>query len=212
MAADIGASLDPKYTNYFAEPADEEGKARVEAYVKWVRDSFGKKGADKGEPVPEEFYPRTVRLVKGEQLFDYNGYVRGGVIVSKRLKDAVEATEPGVHQFIPVEVLHKDDTPYGEPFWYFIICSRIDAVDPSRGGVEKLFYTAAPDKFPDKYFWEIKTGGRSKLAVSKEKTAGRAAWRDTRYTTGTFFSDALIERMKAEGMEGWVADTYWEEI
>ena len=54
--------------------------------------------------------------------------------------------------------------------------------------------------------------GDDKLAVYKDVIAGRATWADRRSSVWTFFSDALIERMKAEKMEGWTALNYWHEV
>ncbi|MCP4073960.1 MAG: hypothetical protein GY742_19870 [Hyphomicrobiales bacterium] len=151
-----------------------------------------------------------MRITQGDKLYDFTG-LAGVQAVSKRLKDAIEDIEPGVHQFVPVEVFHKDGTPYGEPFWFFTICSCLDVINPALGGMKKHFLTAYPDKKPDAYHWGI-ARGRKNLAVQKDKVAGRSAWRDRRYITGYFFSDALVARMDAEGMEGWVADDVWQEV
>lgn len=213
MAADVGTSLQPKHTNYRTEPVDEEGKRRATSFGEWDRQLYIKTGKHAlGMRRPLDQFPEQIRFVRGKRVFDYNGYTVGGITVSERLKDAIEAIEPGIHQFVPVELLHRDGAPYGKPLWYFTICTLIDAISPQSPGLRKAFYTARPEENPDSYFWTILPGGRDKLAVSKEAIAGRAVWCDRRYITGTFFSDALLTRMRSQGMEGWDVATNWEEL
>lgn len=212
MAADIGTSLQPKYTNYRTEPVDEESKRRARSFGEWDRQLYittGKHALGMRRPLDQ--FPEQIRFVRGGRVFDYNGYTVGGITVSKRMKDAIEDIEPNIHQFVPVELLHKDGTPYGESLWYFTICTVVDAISPEKGGVYKREGFDFVNH-PDRYSWVITPGEHDQLAVRKEVVAGRAAWRDCRYVTGTFFSDALLERMKDEGMEGWDIQTYWQEV
>ena len=217
MAICVDYSLASKYTRHGGVEIDEKGNALEpkSKLTQWERDFEKKHGREpQGERVPEELLPKRVKLIKGKKLYDYNGYMPsgGGVTVSRRLKDAIEDIEPGVHQFVPVEVFHKDGSAYGEPFWIFRICTCIDAINPVLGGVEKTFYTAYPEEEPDDYIWEIISGGKDYLAVHKELITGRAAWTDRRYAPRKFFSDALVDRMISEGMEGWDTTAVWQEL
>ena len=212
MAAIVVGSLKPKYAGSYRMVAVEDGKPFDDKpYKDWIDADYKNRGFGKASNIPVHLFPKTLQFTRGKRLFDYNAYCPFGPALSTRLKDLIETIEPGVHQFVPVEVLHKDGTPYGEPFWLYSICTKIDAINPVKGGVMK-----APgwnfDKDPDAYYWDIKSGGDEYLAVYKDGVAGRAMWRDLRYSTAQFFSDALLEGMRAQKMEGWEILTYWEEI
>jgi len=50
--------------------------------------------------------------------------------VSIRLRDIVEALEPGIHQFFPIQVLGRDGNPVPLEYVYMLIEQEIDAVIP----------------------------------------------------------------------------------
>ncbi|WP_339860791.1 imm11 family protein [Paremcibacter congregatus] len=207
MAAQVSTSVKSKYHNEIVatDPAERE---KAERFYKDCLDSNDTLW-DFGRPMPEEYFPKQVQLIKGKEVFDYDG--AHFTMVSDRLKRAIEDIEPGVHQFVPVDVLGRDGAPYGGQYWFFTLCSFLDAISPDLGGVYKREgYDFA--NHPDRYSWVIKSGGRNNLAVYKDKIAGHAVWYDVRYPSSPFYADALLNRLEAEGMEGWEKMTYWAEI
>ena len=55
-----------------------------------------------------------------------------GFVVNDRFKALVEDFEPGMHQFVPVEVYRdKKGQPISGYYW-FIVCQRAETVDPVR--------------------------------------------------------------------------------
>jgi hypothetical protein len=208
MAATIGGSLQPKYAgSYRAVSLDD-----LTPYKEWCEALPGGRASPRGERIPDHLFPKRIQFTKGKRLFDYNSYAGfPPAALSTRLKDLIESIEPGVHQFAPVEVLHKDGSPYGETFWFYNILTVIDAINPVKGGVYKQPRSNF-DKDPDAFVWTIKSGGDGFLAVYKDRVAGRAMWLDKRFYGAHFFSDALLEGMRAQEMEGWEVETYWEEI
>jgi hypothetical protein len=226
MTGTIAGSLQSKYTSYFADVCDEQGRAALEAKkayhdlcdieaFKEARrrgvNSFFTSSKVLAHPFGPEHFPHRVQLTQGKRVFDYNNYIVGGPAVSRRFKDAVEAIEPGVHQFFQVELLHKDGRPYGEPLYYWNITQAIDAIRPDLGGVHEM----GDPNHPGTHGWVISSGvsdrDRTKLAVDAATIAGRAAWLDVRYRAA-FISDALIAALNAAGMEGWELTTEWAEI
>lgn len=181
----------------------------AQAFFDWRRENYDKVGQHLS-PVPEHLIPKRFRMTAGDKLPDHTG-VQGFVpIVSGRLRALVEEVEPGVHQFVPVEVERPDGTPLGEPY-FFSNANLLDAINPDPGGVYKL---ASP--WSDNYFWEVESGAENlkKLAVRKDVVAGKAMWCDVRHGLGIdlFFSDALLGRMRAVGLTGWYATQAWTEI
>jgi hypothetical protein len=228
MAGTISGNTEPKYAGSFrAEVFDEQGRAAIaarkahhdaidlEAFKETIakrEDNFYAAFKTLAHPCRPEHFPRRVQFTKGKRVYDYNGFIDGGATVSQRFKDAVEAIEPGVHQFFPVELLHKDGTPYGEPLYYWNITSAIDAIRPDLGGVHKM---GDPNR-PGTHAWVITDGvdrhARKQLAVEAATIAGRAAWKDVRHVAAVFISDALIAALRDAGTEGWMLTTEWAEI
>lgn len=218
MAITVSGSNEPKFTRTYAEPATEEDKARYESVRAWIKTARSKTGKDHwGQPVPEEVIVKAVRITKGKTLHAWNNYVHcggggDGMCVSQAFRDAVEAIEPSVHQFVPFDVLNKDGTRYSDNFYFFKAYNMIDAINPELGGVKKSPGFHYDKGNPDDYRWNFVSGARDKLAVYSDRIAGRAAWRDRRLPTELFFSDTLVGRLKAENLEGWRAVNYWQEI
>jgi hypothetical protein len=83
-----------------------------------------------GRPVVPSTMPDY--LVRGGPL-EYplhDLYLMGNALVGTRsFKDAVEAVEPGVHQFFPVKIIEteKSQTPVAERF-LMVICNRLDSL------------------------------------------------------------------------------------
>lgn len=147
MAVGILPTLKQQYV-FRTEVVYPEDEARIEAHMAFQKDyemrreialrhikpSIERRRFTMVPPYGPEHFPRAVRLTSGRGLNDYNGYTKGGISVSARLKDLIESIEPGVHQFFPVEVQGKDGQPYGQPYWYFVIKQAIDAIRPGGGG------------------------------------------------------------------------------
>jgi hypothetical protein len=202
MAGTISGNTDPKYTaSYRAMVCDEQGRAALAAQKAFAHANkiaaleevvaagehvFSARFKTVAHPYLPEHFPQRVQFTEGKRLFDFNNYTEGGISVSQRFKDAVEAIEPGAHQFFPVELLHKDGTPYGEPLYYWNITSAIDAIRPDLGGVHKM---GDPNR-PGTHSWVITSGvdrhARKQLAVDAATIAGRSAWKDVRHVPAVF--------------------------
>ncbi len=213
MAGIISPSSEPKYGAMAETPRPDEGEALKKEKFQWARNYKIQTGGKNPYciPHPVELYPKVLQLVRGKKVYDLSNYMTGGLAISQRLKDAIEDIEPGVHQFIPFELLNKDGSPYEAQFYFYNICTEVDAVNPVLGGLEQQFYVDDPQKRPDCYHWKAKPGYKN-LAVFKDRIAGRAMWTDCRYVVGHFFSEALLTRMRTDGMEGWRQTSYWEEL
>lgn len=229
MAGVLESSLDPKHQNYFAEVFEQEDRdkiARRSAYHKEYKSRVFKE-LFKDRPTdplelkkrsfeqrrltrtvrykePETFFPRKLRFRKGTTCWDYNGATEGGQSVSERLKTLIEAIEPGVHQFAPVDIFQKDGSFHARCYYWHVPVA-IDAINPDLGGVQTV---AGP--VDGTQSWTIAPGRRN-LAVYKAKVAGRAAWFDVRSAAFLFISDALVSGMRRAGMEGWTISSHWLE-
>ena len=157
--------------------------------------------------LPEHF-PKRVILQRG-QLFDYNNIV-GGLAVSQRFKELIERVAPGVDNLYPVEIYNPDSSRYNGSFWYWNVTTVLDAVNHEwGGGIQSL---SGP--IDGTHMWSFTRGPRvrDRMAVHADQIKGLAGWFDLRKPASFFISDALLEGMRAEGMEGWDIESEWSEI
>jgi len=109
-------------------------------------------------------------------------------IVNDRIKLAVEAIEPAVHQFIPTTVT----IPNGErdsSWWSMRPCHRIDSLAFEH--CEDVYkYYPQPEVYPDLYYYRSNEGRIMKLAARKSLVAGMAMWHDWRFSAD-FFCEEL---------------------
>lgn len=159
------------------------------------------RGMAAGIPVPSEIVPRRYR-VKDKQV-PVHGFFSCmyGTAVDDRMVAAVEAIEPGVHRFHPVEITMKaDGRPLPRPQFLLNCCTSVDAVDPEHSRV-KIKRVLPEETHPDLWYYARQMGGPLQLAVYRDRVAGRAMWWDNRFDS-LFFSDALIAALQAAGVEG----------
>lgn len=80
-----------------------------------------------GLPIAPEGVPSNAAWGAREALYDFLTLC-GATIISDRLKNLVEAIEPGIHQYFPLKIFRKNGAPIGS-LWIWIVCNRIDSVD-----------------------------------------------------------------------------------
>jgi len=110
------------------------------------------------------------------------------IFVSDAFKDIVERHEPGVHQFFPVEVVYKDGS-FARQMYFFNICNRLDTMDRDRATAE----------LRNGIMWDPRTGD---FAFSLEKIGSAHAWVDKHVHYGQFFSSAVADEFKSQGLTG----------
>ncbi|CDN93530.1 imm11 family protein [Agrobacterium tumefaciens] len=80
-----------------------------------------------GRAVETEFFPKRLKKCSGSVMPDY-GYLYRLNYVSDRFRRIVEAVEPGVHQFIPFQIVGPKKAVLADMF-FMNICNRLDSVD-----------------------------------------------------------------------------------
>jgi hypothetical protein len=110
--------------------------------------------------------------------------------VSPRFRDLVEQFEPGVHQFLPVEIYKKRTGAPVATYYWFVVCQRIDSVDRAH----TTFDWQAPKDEPEAGHWSahifkteplemIKIEG-AKLVFNNSQVAGHHIWNDPHISPG----------------------------
>lgn len=220
MAATVGTSLKAKYAgNYLASPDVDEDALREQRRL-IERDRSNKAtfetktwfGVNHGQPIPEELLPRRMRLTKSNWLSDFNGLNKSALVVSQRFKEAHDRIHVNCsNQFVPVEILNKDGSPYDGQFYFFNITTVRDAINPVLGGLRLDGSDMTLSQNEGTY--TIISGGYDKIAVYKDRIAGLAAWVDLRFgKENYFFSDAFLLGLKHVKADGFSVDIVWQEL
>lgn len=142
-------------------------------------------------PVPNPHFRspmRSVPKVIKDIICGPNAYA-----VSERVIDIIERIEPGVHQFLPHELIAPDGSVHPERRWLLNVCTRVQAIDPERSDVvvDPLgLFAQRPYSGP--------------LVFRKEETERRAIWEEYRYCFGrTIISDRFWAGLQRAGCKGW---------
>lgn len=146
---------------------------------------------DLGGPIRLQVSRRNKIEIPDIALFD------ASMIITKRVRDAIESIEPDVHNYLPVEVIMPDGS-LAASRWLLNICTRIDtiAVDKSED-VREIFPPMMARKFPgwSRYNSDLQPG-RTKIAVYRDRIAGRAIW----------FEYKLGWAMCSDKLHDWIVD------
>lgn len=129
--------------------------------------------------------------------------VRGEIIVSEKFKTLVERLEPGVHQFVPIDISRgPNERPYTR-YFALNVYNRIDSTDVASMESEGWFWR--PDYTGARSHWRKKGDGpRYPIVFNLNQIAGRHIWVDTYLSPyGNFYaSNAFVETARSEGITG----------
>ncbi|WP_353682751.1 DUF1629 domain-containing protein [Mesorhizobium sp.] len=112
--------------------------------------------------------------------------------VSGKFREVVEKLEPGLHQFVPVELLWKDGSHAASYFWFYP-CNRIDGMDREQ----------TTHEFREKSgLWMNRPGGS--YVVNLQRVGGRNVWIDPRMSGFDlpFVSETFKLAMSEAGVRG----------
>jgi hypothetical protein len=121
-------------------------------------------------------------------------------IVNDRIRVAVEAIEPGVHQFIPT-ILSMPDGTRDRSWWTLHVCHRIESLAYEHC-VDVHDYLPQPLKYPTLVRYRSNEDRRLKLAVWKDKIAGKALWFDHKFSR-IVLSEELGQYFLDNGIRGY---------
>ena len=146
---------------------------------------------------------RFIRKYKRGVLSDFPFGLPGPNTCSAALRDAIEELEPGIHQFVPVDLFWKDGAPTGERVFLMNAGQKIESIDAENS--QSLLPSIDVDGNP--YYAITGTGGRNYHIVIKRKVVGeRHFWREGgvagRIFGGNFFcSDALSDLIRSRKLK-----------
>lgn len=146
-------------------------------------------------PMPDA--PFCAKLKKAQKnIVDVIDSSFGCFAISQRAIDIIEAIEPGVHQYLPFELINPDGSVHPEPRWLLNVCTRAFTLDVARSNI--IPRNNRPGVF-------VHTSNDIVLVVHKEKVAGRALWYEYRYQSAGYqflMSDACWSAFQSAGISG----------
>jgi hypothetical protein len=147
--------------------------------------------APQGVPVETTFLPRKIRWFgRKRQLNDILDAL-AGFLVSHNFRQIVETFEPGVHQFVPVDIMWKDGESAGEYYWLYC-CTRLDSMDREHSTMK--FDT-------EQDVWDHVPGGS--FVVNLKQVGNHHVWHDNRiHGSSVLISGHLKEAFEAAGITG----------
>ena len=151
---------------------------------------YGWRWPDVGEPFRAQLEQHQGALI--DILATDYGYA-----ISQRLIDMIEAIEPGVHHYLPLEILQPDGSVHPDKRWLLNICARAEVVDMERSNVVWM-------KDTDGWFTDRTKDRHIVLKAAEAKR--RAIWFEWRYHAApskVFISDAFWDALQAAGVRGW---------
>ncbi len=161
--------------------------------------------------IPEEVFPKRLILVSGASIPD-RVFAPGSTVVSDRFRRVVEEFDPGIHQFVPVEVLYPDGRVHpGGPRFFMILRNAVNAVHEDSGRLEVMKGTVswAAHEIPILIRGILDT---KPFDVDAKIVSHLGLWRDVRMSNYVFASDAFLARLRQEGIDGWLEDYLFREV
>ena len=189
----------PYYVNIIFDGYKEAGGSRKDA---WRQAITSGKEIDLDDP----HLPRTAHTEKARKRIP--GYIDRWSIpmVSETFRKAVEAQEPGIHQFVPFELRNgpKGD-PAPEQYYFMSILRTLDAIEKDRSEIEKR-------KRPDGSLFSIgpKNYLQKGIFVHRSIVDGHHLWRDRYYTNGFFASDRMRASLVGHKIKGFEEQEFVE--
>lgn len=161
-----------------------------------------------GQPIDEAYLPIRVTFTRLDNpLMDFGTLFRSSQFaVTESFRKVVEALEPGVHQFAPIEATGPDGGPLPEPIYMLKVLTVLPGIDNERSGL-KLRKMPPPmqgimkgdvtgeDRF--RYNFAYPTWYRDDVV------ANHHLWVDDRtLISDHFVSDELRAAIEAAGLKG----------
>ena len=145
-----------------------------------------------GRPIHTEHFPTRAKRVGGSlKTFPHLQVDQfyGSLMVDDEVKSIIEGFEPGIHQFLPLEVSIGRDVVNRR--YAVNICKRMDMMNRSLTYPinERGFFDPDSEK------------SDQRLVLSLQAVEGHHLWHD-KYLVGTFVSDELAEALRAAEVTG----------
>lgn len=135
----------------------------------------------------------------GNGLVDIIGTTFETFAISEKVIELIEGIEPGIHQYLPFELICRDGSVHPDKRWLLNVSARAETLDYEHSNVIPM---------RDHPHWIVDRTNEHRLVVRREAVDGRAMWYEYRYRklgSGSPFmlSDEFWSAINAAGCAGW---------
>ncbi|MEM8798098.1 MAG: DUF1629 domain-containing protein [Pseudomonadota bacterium] len=120
------------------------------------------------------------------------------LIVREAIRDVIEGFDPGIHQFLPLDLNGGENREHPEPYYLMVVSNTQDTI------VDALTDSETPSSDPsgtcDAMFLTSITR-RVKVTVDHARLGALNLWREERYRRTLMMSDALHDAFRHKGLE-----------
>lgn len=157
-----------------------------------------------GRRVLEAHFPKRLKKDSGSRFADFDRF-HSLTCVSDKFKSVVEAIEPGVHQFVPFQIVGPGRAVLAD-MWFMVVCNRLDSVDREHttlillDGVDWMPGREVPrEQWPEGF----DPGREAKLVFNLAQIGGHHLWYDKHLGYGPYLSDRLADALVAAELTGF---------
>jgi hypothetical protein len=122
--------------------------------------------------------------------------------VSETFRRLVEMLEPGVHQFLPIELIRFNGQKAEHDYFMFNILCRVEVLIVEKSNV--VWRETYSERVPEVSGYKYLSLGPDpvQLVLSKRQLEGRHVWRgEKHFRSRVFFSDTLVEAIRTKKLQ-----------
>jgi hypothetical protein len=158
-----------------------------------------------GRRVKLDHVPKQMKQYSAGIIPDFQT-THGFICVTDKFKSVVEAVEPGVHQFIPFEVVGAGKKHIAH-LWFMVVCNRLDSVDREHTGLilyRNHMWVPATDVSSEHWPSNYDPSKPVKFVHNLSQIGTHHLWHDKHigYQKYPLASDNLVEALKLAGVTG----------
>lgn len=158
-----------------------------------------------GRRIKLDHVPKQMKQDSQGVLADYSTPY-GLLCVSDKFKNIVEKIEPGVHQFIPFEVVGAGKKHVAD-MWFMVVCNRLDSVDREQTTLilyRDAMWLPASDVGREHWPMNYDPSKPNKLVFSRAQIGDHHLWFDKHigFSIVPLASDKLVESLVEAGVTG----------
>lgn len=158
-----------------------------------VISSHWRKGA--GKPVEPGLAPITLNYLAPVQVPDSFVGAEGVPLVREAIKKTIEDLDPGLHQFLPIEIRGRQGNDHFESYYLMDVWRTQDTIIDERTDC-KSAYRNYPER-RDRMLL-ISSSDEVKVTVNEAKMDAINLWREDRYPGLLMYSDILHKNIMAK--------------
>ena len=156
-----------------------------------------------GRRAQTEHFPKRLKATSTGPIPDL-GYLYHLNYVSEKFRSVVESVEPGVHQFIPFQIVAAKKEVLAD-MWFMVVCNRLDSVDREqttlildRGSMWISHLNVPREDWRPNFDPNVK----GKFVFNSAQIGEHHLWYDKHSIYGPYLSDELADALTAAGITG----------